>query len=93
MGRESRCTACGKGPFENISIHMSRCRPVAHFGEGGYERRIAEARRRKARKRALLRAQQEQARRKREAQEREEAARQARLQVSYMFSAYPYRLL
>ena len=86
MGRESRCTACGKGPFDNISIHMSRCRRVARFGEGGYQRRVAEAARQEARKRALLRALEEHTRREREAQAREEAARQARIQVSYIVS-------
>ena len=79
---EMRCRACHKGPFKNISSHVTRCSKATKLIEGGYARRIAEGKLRRAAARAAGESLQRQARERQEAIERAEAERQACIQVS-----------
>ena len=80
--KEMNCSACHKGPFSNISSHRTRCQKYQKLIAGGYDRRIADANRRRAEEREVEEERARQAKEQQEAIERAEAERQARIQAS-----------
>ena len=80
--KEMNCSACHKGPFSNISSHTSRCKNYQKLIAGGYDRRFADANRRRAQAREEEEERTREARERQKAIERAEAERQARIQAS-----------
>ena len=82
LANQMKCGACDKGPFSNISSHRTRCQKYQKLIAGGYDRRIADANRRRAEEREVEEERARQAKEQQEAIERAEAERQARIQAS-----------
>ena len=89
LATEMKCNACKKGPFKNISSHVRRCKPAEKLIRGGYDRRRADAKERRAKARAEEEERAQEARERQEALERAEAERQAHIQVSKCDNVVP----